>query len=481
ADVLIDDKDIQVVDFTGFIDDSDFHFDGLVHDYAFWMRPERNGDVALDFNLNSKKLRLEDVFSYKGENYVPEEYRHELFDELALHFTSKMHYKDSSLHSIDIALDKLDTKMELHPQRFHDFRGNIRYEDDHLVINDFHGEIGSTNFNLDINYYVGKDQAIKKRDNYLAIQADYIDYDALFNFDINPPEAKEAESSTTQDVAVHAAAFNIYELPFTNMRFKADIAHFIYHRIDLQNIKADLRTTPDHYLYVDTLTMDAAGGNIRLNGYFNGSDPKHIYMQPDLVLTNVDLEKLLFKFENFGQDHLVSENLQGKLTSRISGNIRVYPDLVPDLDQSSIEMEVKVLNGKLKDYDPMLALSDYMGDKNLRNVRFDTLQNRLAIDKGKINIPAMTIESTLGHMELSGTHDSDQNIDYYLRIPWKTVRKATWQKLFGSKKDAVVPEEQVDEIVEVDPDRKTKFLNLKIRGTIDDYKVSLGKKKKVNP
>ena len=481
ADVLIDDKDIQVVDFTGFIDDSDFHFDGLVHDYAFWMRPERNGDVALDFNLNSKKLRLEDVFSYKGENYVPEEYRHELFDELALHFTSKMHYKDSSLHSIDIALDKLDTRMQLHPQRFHDFRGNIRYEDDHLVINDFHGEIGSTNFNLDINYYVGKDQAIKKRDNYLAIQADYIDYDALFNFDINPPEAKEAESSTTQDVAVHAAAFNIYELPFTNMRFKADIAHFIYHRIDLQNIKADLRTTPDHYLYVDTLTMDVAGGNIRLNGYFNGSDPKHIYMQPDLVLTNVDLEKLLFKFENFGQDHLVSENLQGKLTSRISGNIRVYPDLVPDLDQSSIEMEVKVLNGKLKDYDPMLALSDYMGDKNLRNVRFDTLQNRLAIDKGKINIPAMTIESTLGHMELSGTHDSDQNIDYYLRIPWKTVRKATWQKLFGSKKDSVVPEEQVDEIVEVDPDRKTKFLNLKIRGTIDDYKVSLGKKKKVNP
>ena len=473
ADVLIDDKDIQVVDFTGFIDDSDFHFDGLVHDYAFWMRPERNGDVALDFNLNSRKLRLEDVFSYKGENYVPEEYRHELFDELALHFTSKMHYKDSSLHSIDIALDKLDTKMELHPQRFHDFRGNIRYEDDHLVINDFHGEIGSTNFNLDLNYYVGKDQTIKKLDNYLAIQADYIDYDALFNFDINPPEAKEAESSTTQDVAVHAAAFNIYELPFTNMRFKADISHFIYHRIDIQNIKAYLRTTPDHYLYVDTLTMDAAGGNIRLNGYFNGSDPKHIYMQPDLVLTNVDLEKLLFKFENFGQDHLVSENLQGKLTSRISGNIRVYPNLVPDLDQSSIEMEVKVLNGKLKDYDPMLALSDYMGDKNL--------QNRLAIDKGKINIPAMTIESTLGHMELSGTHDSDQNIDYYLRIPWKTVRKATWQKLFGSKKDSVVPEEQVDEIVEVDPDRKTKFLNLKIRGTIDDYKVSLGKKKKVNP
>ena len=478
ADVIIDDEDLELVDFTGYIDDSDFHFDGIIHEYPFWLQPERNGDVDLDINLTAEKLKMEDIFSYKGENYVPKEYRHEVFDDLVLHFTSSMHYKDSALQSIDVALDKLDTKMELHPQRFHDFRGNIHYENDHIVMNDFHGEIGRTNFNVDLNYFLGDDPQVKKRDNFLEVRANYIDYDALFDFNPNPPKSVVVNNSDAEDVKEHASAFNIYELPFTDMRFKVDIGHFMYHKIDLQNIKAAIRTTPEHYVYVDTLSMDAAGGNIRLNGYFNGSDPKHIYMQPDLVMDNVDLEKLLFKFENFGQDHLVSENLQGKLTSRIGGKIRVYPDLVPDLDQSNIEMDVKVLNGRLKNYDPMLALSDYMGDKNLRNIRFDTLQNSLAIDKGKISIPAMTIESTIGHMELSGTHDSQQNIDYYLRIPWKTVRKAAWQKLFGGKKDSVVDEGQVDEIVEVDPNRNTKFLNLKIQGTIDDYKVSLGKKRK---
>ena len=89
----------------------------------------------------------------------------------------------------------------------------------------------------------------------------------------------------------------------------------------------------------------------------------------------------------------------------------------------------------------------------------------------------MTIESTLGHMELSGTHDNNQNIDYYLRIPWKTVRKAAWQKLFGNKKNDSISTGQEDEIVEVDPNEKIKYLNLKIKGNIDDYKVSLGKKK----
>ncbi|WP_025742028.1 AsmA family protein [Aquimarina pacifica] len=477
ADVLIDDKDLEIIDFTGYIDDSDFHFDGLIHDYAFWMKPQLNGDVNLDINLTSNKLRLEDVFSYKGENYVPTEYRHETFDNLALHVASSMHYKDSSLHSIDLALDKLNTKMKLHPLRFDNFRGNIHYEEEHLVIKDFHGEIGTTNFNFDLNYYLGDDPQIKKRDNYLELKANYIDFDALFNFDLSPPKPTEVITSKTADVKEHANAFNLYELPFTDMQFKADIAHFIYHRIDLQNIKADLRTTPNHYIYIDTLHMDAAGGNIKLGGYFNGSDPKHIYMRPDLVMNNVDLDKLLFKFENFGQDHLVSENLQGKLTSRIKGKIRVYPDMVPDLDQSNIEMEVKVLNGRLKNYDPMLALSEYMGDKNLQNIRFDTLQNNLAIKKGKIHIPAMTIESTLGHIELSGTHDHNQNIDYYLRIPWKTVRKAAWGKLFGNKKETVISEEQEDQIVEIDTTKKTKYLNLKIKGSIDNYKVSLGKKK----
>jgi hypothetical protein len=261
------------------------------------------------------------------------------------------------------------------------------------------------------------------------------------------------------------------------MQFKVDIAHFIYHRLDLQNIKAKLKTTPNHYIYVDTLNMNAAGGNIRLSGYFNGSDPKHIYMQPDLTMTNVNLDKLLFKFENFGQDHLVSENLQGKLTTNIKGKIRVYPDMVPDLDQSTMAMDVKVLDGQLKNYDPMLALSDYIGDKNLKNIRFDTLQNSLNIKRGKITIPAMTIASNLGHIELSGTHDSNQNIDYYLRIPLKTLRKAAWRKLFGNKKATAIDEEQDNEVIEVDPNKKIKYLNLNIKGRTDDYKITLGKKK----
>ncbi|NQY07744.1 MAG: hypothetical protein HRT68_16495, partial [Flavobacteriaceae bacterium] len=159
-------------------------------------------------------------------------------------------------------------------------------------------KIGRTVFDLDMNYYLGKDESIKKRDNYLGLKANYIDYDQLFSFNPAPKTASVAsEEKKTDDVKEHAEAFNLYELPFTDMKFDLDIAHFIYHRIDLQKIKAKLRSTPDHYIHIDTLNMNAAGGSFHLSGYFNGSDPKHIYMKPNLVAKNVDIDKLLFTLD----------------------------------------------------------------------------------------------------------------------------------------------------------------------------------------
>ena len=481
VDIINDDTDLKIVDFTGFIDDSDFHFNGLIHDYGFWMQESLNGDVDLDITLSSDLLRLEDVFSYQGENYVPEDYRHEEFENLVLHVNSSMHYKQNELHSIDLDLDRLDAKMHVHPMKFDNFRGHFHFEDEHLMVEDFHGKLGRTEFDIDMNYYLGEDSSIRKRDNYLGLKANYIDFDQLFNFNLAPPSqdatVESQTQTTTADVAEHAEAFNLYELPFTDMDFELDVDHFIYHRIDLQHVDAKMRTTENHYVYVDTLSLNAAGGSLAMSGYFNGSDPEHIYLSPNMNIKDMDLDKILFKFENFGQDHLVSENLHGKLTAHITGNIRVYPDFVPDLDQSEVHMDVQVVDGKLENYDPMMMLSDYMGNKNLTMIRFDTLQNHIDISNGELNVPSMNIESTLGHMEVSGSQDMEMNMEYYVRIPWKMVNQAARNKIFGGKKTKD-GETGDDEIIEVDPDKKVRYLNVKIVGDSEDFKVTLGRKKR---
>ena len=477
VDILIDEEDLNIVDFTGYVDESDFHLGGAIHDYGFWLQETLDGDVNLDLTLGSDLMRLENLFTYEGENYVPEDYRHEELEKLTLHVNSSMHYIDHGLQSIDVDLDRFDAKMHVHPLRFEDFRGHFHYEDDLLKIENMHGKMGQTVFDASLNYYLGEETTAQKHDNYLGLKANYIDFDELSNFNLSPPQEKKTTAvavSSTADVPEHAEAFNLYELPFSNMKMDLDVGHFIYHRIDLQNIYGILRTTDDHYIYVDTLRMQAAGGSIRMSGYFNGSDPKNIYLKPDLILENVNIDRLLFKFENFGQDYVVSENLHGQISTSINGLIRIYPDFVPDLDQSEVHMDLQVLNGRLENYEPMLLLSDYMGSKDLTNIRFDTLQNHIDMTKGILTIPAMTIESTLGHMEISGSQSMTDSIEYYFRIPWKTVSQATRSKLFGKGKEG---DSEPDEIIEVDPNEKVRYLNLQLSGTTEDFKIAVKKKR----
>ncbi len=477
ADVLIKDDTLKIVDFTGNIDTTDFHFNGIINDYSFWMEDVLHGEVGMDITLTSKLFRLNDLFTYGGENYVPKEYRHEEVENMALYLGANIVYDSSQLTSVAIQLDRWDGKMHLHPLRFEDFSGTFSFKEKHLMVKDFRGKLGKTIFDMDFNYFLGKDQNERKRDDLFTLQSNYIDFDELFSFNLAPPASGKADENikTTEDVAEHAEAFNIFEIPFTDMKFSADVGRFIYHRYDLQNVKAEMRTTKDHYLHVDTLGLHAAGGTIAMKGYFNGSDPKHIYLKPKMRVTNVDLDQLLFKFENFGQDALVSENLHGKLSADIWGNIRVYPGLVPDLDQSEVHLDALILDGSLTNYEPMLMLSDYFGDRDLTNVRFDTIENHLDITNGTLSIPSMNIESTLGHMELSGRQTMTDSIDYFIRIPWSLVKEASKNKLFGSKERDPNKE---DKIIEVDPDGKTRYLNINVVGTMEDYKVRMRKPKK---
>jgi hypothetical protein len=68
-------------------------------------------------------------------------------------------------------------------------------------------------------------------------------------------------------------------------------------------------------------------------------------------------------------------------------------------------------------------------------------------------------------------------MEYFLRIPLKMVTQVGFHMLFGKKKEEVDPD-QVDAIEYRDMDKRIRFMNLKITGTPDAYKVQLGKAKK---
>jgi hypothetical protein len=217
---------------------------------------------------------------------------------------------------------------------------------------------------------------------------------------------------------------------------------------------------------------------VSLKGYLNGSDPKHIYLNPDLKIQKVNLDQVLFKFDNFGQDKMVSENLHGIFTGRITGKILLHTDLTPKIDDSNLQMDIAIDNGRLDNFGPIQAMASFFKDKNLSKVLFDKLENRLQLQNGKLILPNMVINSSLGFIELSGRQDMNMNMEYYLRIPLRMVTNVAFQKLFGKKKETVDLSKE-DEIIYKDPNKKVRYLNLKISGTPENFKISIQKNKEL--
>lgn len=228
-------------------------------------------------------------------------------------------------------------------------------------------------------------------------------------------------------------------------------------------------------VHLSKLAFDAAGGHFDIKGYLSGKDKKHIYLKPDIRIKNVDLDKFMVKFDNFGQDHLVSENLHGKFTGHITGKIHLHADLVPKLDDSELKIEMSVLNGKLENYAPLQALSEYFQDKNVNKILFDTLKNTLTLKNSVLKIPGMTINSSLGFMEIQGEQriDGKMNMDYLIGVPWKMITSVGSQKLFRRKEK---DKESDDEIQY--RQSNSRFVYIRMTGDLDNYKIGLAKKPK---
>lgn len=462
VDVIIDTNKLDVLDFSGMIDKSDFHLVATLENYPFWFQDTLLGDALVEFDITADRLQFEDLFSYEGENYVPEDYRHEELSNFKLHGNSELHFNEEGFYASDMRLTELTGKMKMHPLTFNKFDGRVHLEGNHISLEKFGGNLGRTSFDMDLEYYFGADSTLQKKDNFLNFRANHLDFDQLLAY-----EAKESS-----EPAEHDSVFSVFDIPFPTMSYKLRIGKMNYHKYLITQIKSDFNTTSSHMLYIDTMQFDIAGGHMDIEGYFNGSNRNHIYFYPTISMQNINLDKLMLKFDNFGQDEVVSDNLHGDITGKLWGKIHMHADLTPIINESDIHMDIEVTGGSIENYGPLEALSGYFEDDQLHKVIFDTLANHIDLANGEMIIPEMIINTNLGFIALSGKQDMEMNMEYYLRVPLKMITGAGSKKLFGKNNET-----DTEELSDYDPNKKYRFVNIKIVGDAEDFKVSLGKNK----
>jgi hypothetical protein len=472
AHFSISDTTIVIKDFKGKIDSSDLTLNGVLANYPLFLNEKKQGTAQLNFNIASNLLKLKDVLTYDTATYLPEEYQKEELRNFNFSAQSQINFSDS-LESVSLNVTSLRGRLWVHPINLQKFKGTFIYQPHKLQVQNFTGTLGSSTLGLNMLYYFSGEPNAEHQ-SFVNISAPKLNFDELFTY---KPKTVEKEKDYTKE---HEEAFNIFEVPFPKLAFNLDINQLKYKNYDIKGFVAKGKIKPNHKIYLDTLGLKIAGGDLVLKGYFDGANPDDIYLYPEISALKIRSNELAIKFQEGTEDKLLSETITGNITGQVKGKLKIYPDFVPKLDKSNLEISATITDGLIQNYEPLLAISSFFGDRNLARVRFDTIQNTLRFENGELRIPSMTIASTLGFIELSGRQDLNMNMEYFFRIPWRLVTQVGSNKLFGRRNQAEIDPDQEDGIIYRDPSRRTRFINLQMRGTPENFNISLGRDRNKN-
>lgn len=140
-------------------------------------------------------------------------------------------------------------------------------------------------------------------------------------------------------------------------------------------------------------------------------------------LDNVDVKRLFYAFDNFGQDGITYNNIRGIINS--SGNIKVRLNKNGDIVPGSIDGNVyfSLKRGALIDFLPLKELNEIaLLNRDFSHITFAELKDSLVIKDNQIFIRRMEIASSAIHMFVEGVYGINKPTDILMEIPISNLR-----------------------------------------------------------
>jgi hypothetical protein len=199
-------------------------------------------------------------------------------------------------------------------------------------------------------------------------------------------------------------------------------------------------------------------------GRFSVCTPKDkdLILSADINLDGVEVSDLFSSFNNFYQNVITSKNISGKLDGTIVFNTPIRKGEVVRSDFEGFS-SFKISNGRLTNVAQLEKLSRFISLDELKDIKFNTIENNIRVENQMIIIPQMDVKSSAINLAVSGTHSFSGKYHYRIQLLLSDIlfKKASSRK----------PENNQFGEVEADGSGRTKLF-LKLEGDDTNFNVS---------
>ncbi len=246
-----------------------------------------------------------------------------------------------------------------------------------------------------------------------------------------------------------------------NGTFNARVDEFSYNNIEGRDFNGEL--------IFEAATMrikgDAAGmdGNYELDGtVFFEKEPR---LEAKLDCEGIDVKKFFQQTDNAGQTMLKAENISGDMNAKLL--IHAFWDSTGTflMDKLHVWAGVGIRRGELKNFELMDEFATYAKIQDLRNIRFEDMQNWLEVKNSTFYLPVMFLQNNAMNLTIGGEQSFDDRLSYGIKVNAGQVLSNKFKKNNRN--------------VESIPAKENGFFNLYflLSGTLEKYKYETNKRK----
>ncbi|MGB2138400.1 MAG: AsmA-like C-terminal region-containing protein [Flavobacteriales bacterium] len=236
-----------------------------------------------------------------------------------------------------------------------------------------------------------------------------------------------------------------------------------FDRFHMRNFSSKI-SYKNKLLKAKDIVLETMSGKITSNVTFEQVKDGKLRLISTTGLDNINVRQLFYEFHNFGQTTMRHKHLKGKIDSEIYLRNEWDKYFNPIDEHLYSFIDVKINNGELLDFEPLMMMSDYISVEELKRIKFSTLENQIEIKNNLIDIPFMEIHSTAIDIAGAGTHSFDNVMDYEFKILLNEILGDKFRRKNKKK---------VSEFGVVQDDGvKGMTMFLKMQGTVDDPQIS---------
>lgn len=245
----------------------------------------------------------------------------------------------------------------------------------------------------------------------------------------------------------------------------ASIANFTFSKFEAQTVSGKIGIH-NQRVVAENVSLNTMDGNAQLNAIADASG-ENINIKAASDLQNINISKMFYQFNNFGQSTLSDKHLKGYATANINFTGTWSKELKCDLQTVVSSGSITVERGRLVDFKPLESLSKYVEVNELRDIKFSSLQSAFDIKNQVITIPRTFIKNSALNIELWGKHTFKNEIDYHFKL--------LLSELIASRKRANKQLDEELEFVENDPENRRSVYVL-MTGTVDNPIIKYDRK-----